>query len=378
MSVNSLLKGTLCVHLLGMAVSSIAVADVTSYKVEVIGTLGGTISDPKSINSSGTIVGYSRTSSGVARGFSYRNGVLRDIKPSYDNEHFAIDINDAGDILRKERRPDRIDMVTSIEGNGSSIEIPIPGECVAMNLNKMNMFRDAVGFLQCPINGQYRFTGVAYVFGHVSLLTRYGFETASDINRGGIAVGDSNYLSSGTAPAMMVNLYEPNSQPEYFGILEGRGHSVASAYSINESGQVVGYSATGSFGDLRPYIYRDGVTTELARPANAIEAIAFDVNNVGLAVGTATLSNGSARAVIWDTQKNQVFDLNNLLVLTRLSRVITEALSINDRGQIAAVIGEGNNRVAVLLDPVRGRISRNSVNRGVASHKRHRVKKSRR
>src|SRR5215211_1328642 len=59
---------------------------------------GGTVASPTAMNNHGHVVGYASSSNGYAP-FIYRDGVMSEIRITETNYGFALDINDAGDIL---------------------------------------------------------------------------------------------------------------------------------------------------------------------------------------------------------------------------------------------------------------------------------------
>jgi probable HAF family extracellular repeat protein len=81
------------------------------------------------------------------------------------------------------------------------------------------------------------------------------------------------------------------------------GGGYSSATSINNRGQVVGYSETG-WGDLRPFLWQDGKMTDLGtlpggddhNPGGIPPA---DNNDRGQVVGESSTAAGETHAVLW-------------------------------------------------------------------------------
>jgi hypothetical protein len=67
------------------------------------------------------------------------------------------------------------------------------------------------------------------------------------------------------------------------------GFTTAHAYSINDSGQVVGYSWTPTdgpnVGAIAPMLWHEGSALALAEPSDVLGFIAMDINNAGQIVG---------------------------------------------------------------------------------------------
>ena len=68
------------------------------YSVNDLGTLGGATSLARSINNSGTVVGYSDTSGGAVHAFSYSGGVMTDLGTLGGPNSYAFGINSSGTI----------------------------------------------------------------------------------------------------------------------------------------------------------------------------------------------------------------------------------------------------------------------------------------
>jgi len=134
-------------------------------------------------------------------------------------------------------------------------------------------------------------------------------------------------------------VYDPGQPPEeqYRGetILDKTGYGAATAYGINDNGDVVGFvdsdAALWSSGSY------DSVTVLDSLGGTSV---AYDINAAGLIVGS---SNG--KAVVWD-QTGTVYDLDAMFPGVTL----TEAVAINDDGNIAA---NGDSAYLILIpEPV--------------------------
>lgn len=123
--------------------------------------------------------------------------------------------------------------------------------------------------------------------------------------------------------------------------LQGRGQNTVSA--INNSGQIVGEMGTASSKVMsgtakHAFLYQDGATTDLGTLPFNTDSKAFDINNLGAAVGYA-YNQDSFPSAPWDYfvatlfQDGQVIDLNTRISATTGWR-LTQAFHINDLGQI--------------------------------------------
>jgi len=114
------------------------------------------------------------------------------------------------------------------------------------------------------------------------------------------------------------------------GTIAGMPHS--SGVALNESGQVIGWSAKKALGedeDLpkspRAFFWQDGELTDLGT-LGGVSAIPFAINAAGQIVGQSQNAKGEWRAFVWETWK--------MTALPTLGGKFSAALAINDKGQI--------------------------------------------
>jgi probable HAF family extracellular repeat protein len=116
------------------------------------------------------------------------------------------------------------------------------------------------------------------------------------------------------------------------------------AYSINNSGQIVGISATQNYPiiDYRPVLWHNGSLVDLGKPEGATDGLANGVNASGAAAGYAHLPDGRNVPMVWSHG-----------TMTTLpgapGTLVTQALKINNRGQ---VVGNGNNHALLWTDGI--------------------------
>jgi len=100
--------------------------------------------------------------------------------------------------------------------------------------------------------------------------------------------------------------------------------------AINDRGQIVG--ATDSSGAARPFLWQDGMMTDLGTLGGDGDSWANDINEHGQIVGTAEIAGGSRRAFLW--QDGIMTDLGTLP-----GDDWSSASAINDNGVIVGVSG---------------------------------------
>lgn len=132
------------------------------------------------------------------------------------------------------------------------------------------------------------------------------------------------------------------------------GDLSSTAKSINNSGQVVGYSneVFGPYFNPTAVLWNDGNIINLG--TEGIRSLAFDINENGQVVGEAYLGDNAfsgTYATLW--QDGEMFDLNNLIAPNSDDFDILErATSINNNGWIVGYGRLNNQRRAFLATPI--------------------------
>ena len=302
---------------LGQVVGAASVGD--SYHAFVyaggiltdLGTFGGDTSTAFAINDAGQVVGMSYSYSDTpTRGFLYSGGGMSAIQAGTGNT-YAYGINNAGIVVGamtvSTPQGDAYQHAYTWAGNGFT-DLGTPANGDGSRAFAINGRGEVVGAAANTVNGAPNFPENPFVY-------RNG--TMSDMgNFGGIW---------------------------------------SSAASINDAGQVVGYSGIdfGSASDeiysRSAFLYEGGVLHNLGGLAPYRSSDATDINNLGQIVGTAGLADGTAHAFLYEG--GTMIDLN-ALIDPASGWTIQGAAAINDLQQIAATACRDGVCQAVRLDLV--------------------------
>jgi probable HAF family extracellular repeat protein len=163
--------------------------------------------------------------------------------------------------------------------------------------------------------------------------------TASAVNQAGLIVGSSSYAlydSSGNylASGLHAVAWQGGSVTD-LGALQGAQYSAA--YSVNDSGDIVGGSRTSQAAGAptHAFLYHDGVMTDIGTLAGDSGSSANAIDDGGQIVGTSQ-GDTSTRAFLY--QNGRMYDLNTLIdpasVLAGLVS-LEDAVAISSNGWIA-------------------------------------------
>jgi probable HAF family extracellular repeat protein len=168
---------------------------------------------------------------------------------------------------------------------------------------------------------------------------------ATAINDSGQAVGATGCVATNTVRAVLWP-HGPNGRVIDLGNLGGTTFNIA--FGINNRGQVVGQSNLPS-GILHAFLRQNGIISDLGFLPGLPTSIANAINNQGLVGGDSQDANGDDfSAVAWIWQNGVMTDLNTLIP-PGSPLFLMEALSINDRGEIAGFGSLSNGDVGSFL-----------------------------
>ncbi len=261
-----------------------------------IGSLGGTNLDARGMNSSAQVVGNAQNVSGRMLAFLSENGNMVSLGALSSNEiSQARQINDSGQIV----------------GN-SNLSSTIYHAFLYQNNTMIDL-----GTLGGDTSDAY------------------------DINNDGKIIG----VSRNAAGAQRAFLYENGTMTD-LGTLGGIN---SSADGINNVGQIVGRSATAT-GDNHAFLYENGTMTDLGTLSGSSYSHARDINDSGQIVGSS-----ANHAFLYEN--GTMFDLNSYLTPDYNGWVLTDAIAINNYGDIVGYGYYGSSQRAFYLyndDAIRG------------------------
>jgi probable HAF family extracellular repeat protein len=315
-----------------------------------LGMLGGSSAQAQDVNEAGQVVGYATNEASQARAFLWQGGSMTDLGTIGGTTSTAAGINAFGHVAG-----------SSTFSAGSSYRAALWDGSLLMNLTPdlpasesssayaVNDTRHVVGSLSS--------VGVPKAFvwheGALTLLEDLAGAgaTAFDINNAGQVVG-SSYGTDVTPLGRMQRavLWQDGAIMD-LGLLPN-GDNDSTAVAINSFGQIVGSSGRTdpdtyeSF--YRPFLYSDGVMTAI--PVPSWEGYANDINDSGVVVGTMRAGGGFSKFHAWIYADGVVTNLNTLIPPSGIH--LMSANAISNSGQIAGVAVDAQGRYhAFLLTP---------------------------
>jgi probable HAF family extracellular repeat protein len=301
------------------------------------------------INAVGQVAGYSYTSGGSTHGFLWSDGVMHDLGtlPAPYNAHCnAYAVNTAGKVVGSCFTSDIVPRAF-LYSDGAQQDLgtllsPYNYSSVAYAINASGQ---VVGVSSGSSPGIAR--AFLYSGGNMQDLSTLpapydAWSQAWSINANGVVVGES-YDDQGNYQAFLFDgtMHNLSSQ---FGIYK------STARAINDHGQAVGQYQTDTFETHAYLYYNAGVDLGTL---GGTYSTAMGINNFGQVVGAANNASAYSHAFIYSIADGMQ-DLNDLVLNLPAGIILSEAVGINDRGQI---IANGNYSGlyyghAFLLNPV--------------------------
>ncbi len=209
----------------------------------------------------------------------------------------------------------------------------VPGELASV-AHAVNDSGTVVGY--SVSSGQANQRATIWSNGAATVLGTPSYSEANDINNAGMVVG---FAGPGPGQQGGAFLYDGKDILS----LGTLGGASSNALALNNHNVVVGFSATNDVGRNAPFIYSQGVMTEIG---GGVDGMALDINDSGTVVGNTSRFGGFVYV-------NGEFSLLSELVDKRNGWYVEQASAVNDAGQIGARVCSFTNQCRdAVLTPV--------------------------
>jgi probable HAF family extracellular repeat protein len=315
----------------------------------------GVVVGDASINILGHLPSCSPSTCGPPEGWMFKNGTLSEIPPlSGDSYSFADDVNSVGAVVGGSATNYTEDAVLwGASGSPTNLGPGFLGSQSSAEATAINDSRKIVGY---SYDATDEIPTGFHLDGKTTAPCGKSTEGAPyNINNAGLLIGSSFNASGGSAaiecPPLTTIEAPPPSNPTW----------VNGGFGINDRGQAVGRLAIGPGSEFHPFLYYKGKTKDLGtlfpRTPTSV-AFAFSINQSGVIVGFSDADpiTPPTRIKAFIYADCHMVDLNTLLPASvRKNWTLVVANSINDRKQIvgSAFVGGYPNGVehGFLLTP---------------------------
>lgn len=348
----------------------------TTYTITDLGTLGGSSSTAEGINSLGQVVGYSVRADGLPCAFIYSNGTMLNLGTTGGSLACSTGaaINNAGQATGSFPKPwlypqypvweaflysGGMTDIGTLSTVGMCCGTPMSQGTAINNLGQVagNSYlndQSTMGFLYS--NGAMTPIGSLYTGPNPYPGSFFDWSAAAGINDSGQIVG---YSAAASNPNQWDAFLWSNGKMQDLGTLGGPG---SAATAINNAGQVTGYAYMAS-GKYHAFLYTGGVMEDIGTLGGSAST-GYAINNLGQILGgAATNGNAAMHPFLYTPGKTPgtgtMVDLQTLLPSG--SKYVLSAygnMGINDAGQIAinGTNPQGANH-ALLLTPLNAEIA---------------------
>lgn len=319
------------------------------YEVVEIGTLGGSTGTATAINGSGTVAGFSNTTTGGRHAFvwSEESGMV-DLQTLGGAASEAWGINDLGEVVGESSTASG--RTHAFYWNGTTLTDMDPSGGAASTASSgawaINDTGDIVGWSEVGGNSTafIRLGNGASGFG----------PPASEFYDISNSVPVQGVRAAGFWPSAGIRvpaIYRANNNS--LTLLPGLGGSIARARGINLSGMVVGYGLTAGNAATYPF-YGDttGATYLVELPSGYLGGTLLDVNDSGKAVGNFSDASNNSVPVLWDVATGMT-DISTVLdpeTGAGWSHIFLR--DINNAGWMVGIGRLNGSERAVLLRPL--------------------------